>query len=158
MFDIGFSELMLVAIMGLVVLGPEKLPTAARTVGLWVGRIRRSLSSIQREVAAELKVEELKRTAAVSKEQVDRELSEMSKPYGKPFGEDSPAQKAAQEPPKTEFDPSSFTADPAVKAAYAAPEEASSEQTADAEAEVAAAQEANTNTSNAESSATKRDV
>lgn len=152
MFDIGFAELMVVALMGLVVLGPDKLPTAARTVGLWVGRIRRSLSSIQREVSAELKVEELKRTAAVSKEQVDRELSEMSQPFSKPFGEDSPAQKAAMDPPKTDFDPAAFTADPAVKEAYAA-----SDVESDA-AEQLAASEHEADTHAPESSDAKRDV
>ena len=158
MFDIGFAELMVVAIMGLVVLGPEKLPTAARTVGLWVGRIRRSLSSIQREVQAELKVEELKRTAAVSKEQVDKELNEMSQPFSKPFGEDSPAQKAAMDPPKTDFDPASFTADPAVKEAYAASDAQSAEQAEAAEQEIASAHEADTHAPESESSDTKRDV
>ena len=102
MFDIGFAELLVVAVMGLIVLGPEKLPTAARTLGLWIGRIRRSVSSVQREISEELRMEELKRTTAVSKEQVDRELKEMAQPFSKPFGEDSPAQKSAPEPPTPE--------------------------------------------------------
>ena len=38
MFDIGFSELLLIAIIGLLVLGPERLPTAIRTASLWLGR------------------------------------------------------------------------------------------------------------------------
>jgi sec-independent protein translocase protein TatB len=123
MFDIGFAELLLVAVMGLVVLGPEKLPTAARTIGLWVGRIRNSLGSIQREISAELKVDELKRTAAVSKKQLDEELKEMSQPYAKPFGKDSPAEKSAMESPTPEFDPASFTSDKGVVDAYAKKEE-----------------------------------
>lgn len=107
MFDIGFAELLVVGVMGLVVLGPEKLPTAARTVGLWIGRIRRSLGSIQREISAELRVDELRRTTAVTKEKLDEELGEMSKPFKKPFGEDSPAKKAAKKPPKAESKPAS---------------------------------------------------
>lgn len=150
MFDIGFAELLVVAIMGLVVLGPEKLPTAARTVGLWVGRIRRSLGSIQREISAELKVEELKRATAVSKEQLDEELKEMSQPYAKPFGKDSPAEKAAMDAPQAAFDPSSFTSDPAVKEAYASSAE---DGTATGSAESRAAGSAKT-----ESSESKRDV
>jgi len=150
MFDIGFAELLVVAIMGLVVLGPEKLPTAARTVGLWVGRIRRSLGSIQREISAELKVEELKRATAVSKEQLDEELKEMSQPYAKPFGKDSPAEKAAMDAPQAAFDPASFTSDPAVKEAYASSAEegavtGSTESTAEGSAKT-------------ESSESKRDV
>lgn len=107
MFDIGFAELLVVGVMGLVVLGPEKLPTAARAVGLWIGRIRRSLGSIQREISAELRVDELRRTTAVTKEKLDEELGEMSKPFEKPFGKDSPANKAAKKSPKAESEPSS---------------------------------------------------
>ena len=158
MFDIGFAELMVVGIMGLVVLGPEKLPTAARTVGLWVGRIRRSLGSIQREISAELKVEELKRTASVSKEQLDEELKEMSQPFARPFGEDSPAQKAAMDAPKAEFDPASFTSDPAVKEAYAGTSESAEGEAATGEAKGEDAAAPTEVASNTESSESKRDV
>ena len=107
MFDIGFAELLVVGVMGLVVLGPEKLPTAARAVGLWVGRIRRSLGSIQREISAELRVDELRRTTSVTKDKLDEELSEMSKPFKKPFGDDSSANNAAKKSPKAESEPAS---------------------------------------------------
>ena len=50
MFDVGFSELVLMAIVALVVLGPEKLPHAARVAGAWVGRIRRTVSNMQAEI------------------------------------------------------------------------------------------------------------
>lgn len=81
MFDIGFAEILIVAIVALIVLGPEKLPTAAKTVGLWVGRIRRTLGSIQSEITEELRVEELRRSVEVSKEQVTNELNEMRTPF-----------------------------------------------------------------------------
>lgn len=158
MFDIGFAELMVVGIMGLVVLGPEKLPTAARTVGLWVGRIRRSLGSIQREISAELKVEELKRTVSVSKEQLDEELKDMSQPYAKPFGEDSPAQKAAMDAPKPEFDPAAFTSDPAVKEAYAGSSETTESSASSAQVESEDSASATDVAANTESSQSKRDV
>ncbi|CAI8230860.1 MAG: Sec-independent protein translocase protein TatB [Marinobacterium sp. xm-d-530] len=118
MFDIGFAELLIVGVVGLVVLGPEKLPTAARTVGLWVGRIRRSVGSIQREINEELRVDELKRTTAMSKDQLEKELGDVTESFQRPFGEDSPAEKAAPEAPKTDFDPTSFTSDPSVHEAY----------------------------------------
>ena len=105
MFDIGFAELLVVGVMGLVVLGPEKLPTAARAVGLWIGRIRRSLGSIQREISAELRVDELRRTTSVTKDKLDEELSEMSKPFKKPFDEASSANNAAKKSPKAESEP-----------------------------------------------------
>jgi sec-independent protein translocase protein TatB len=61
MFDVGFSELVLVAIVALLVLGPERLPKVARVAGMWVGRARRTLSSVKQEIDRELKAEELKR-------------------------------------------------------------------------------------------------
>ena len=54
MFDIGFSELLLVGLVALLVLGPERLPGAARTAGLWIGRIKRSFLSIKTEVEREI--------------------------------------------------------------------------------------------------------
>ena len=41
MFDIGFAELLLIAVVGLLVIGPERLPSAIRTTSLWLGRLRR---------------------------------------------------------------------------------------------------------------------
>ncbi len=60
MFDIGFSELMLVGILGLIILGPERLPKAARTVGLLVGRVRRTMSGIQQEIEQEVRNQEIR--------------------------------------------------------------------------------------------------
>ncbi len=54
MFGISFSELSLVALVALLVLGPERLPGAARTAGLWIGRFKRSVSAIKAEVEREL--------------------------------------------------------------------------------------------------------
>ena len=59
MFDIGFSELLVVFVVGLLILGPERLPHAAKTAGLWVRKIRRSINSVQREINAQLDHEEL---------------------------------------------------------------------------------------------------
>jgi sec-independent protein translocase protein TatB len=61
MFDIGFAEMLVVGVVGLLVLGPERLPTAIRTASLWLGRLRRSFNSIKSEISRELNAEELKR-------------------------------------------------------------------------------------------------
>ena len=50
MFDIGFAELLLVSVVGLLVLGPERLPGAIRTISLWLGKLRRSFNSVRAEV------------------------------------------------------------------------------------------------------------
>lgn len=62
MFDIGFSELFFIAIVALIVLGPERLPKAARFVGLWVRRGRAQWHSVKSELERELAAEELKRS------------------------------------------------------------------------------------------------
>ncbi|WP_109860662.1 Sec-independent protein translocase protein TatB [Aggregatibacter aphrophilus] len=59
MFDIGFSEILLVCIVGLVVLGPQRLPVAIRTVMSWVRTIRGLAANVQNELKQELKLQEL---------------------------------------------------------------------------------------------------
>ena len=61
MFDIGFSELLIIAIVALVVLGPERLPKAARFAGLWVRRARNQWDSVKQELERELQAEDIKR-------------------------------------------------------------------------------------------------
>ncbi|VTR60598.1 Sec-independent protein translocase protein TatB [Serratia fonticola] len=59
MFDIGFGELLLVLVIGLVVLGPERLPVAVRTVAGWIRALRSLAASVQNELTQELKLQEL---------------------------------------------------------------------------------------------------
>lgn len=61
MFDVGFGELLLIAVVALVVLGPERLPGAARTAGALLRRLRSGWASVRDEVEKELHAEELKR-------------------------------------------------------------------------------------------------
>lgn len=63
MIEISFGKLLLLALIALLVLGPEKLPGAARTAGALVRRVRNSWDSVRAEVERELQVEEIKRTA-----------------------------------------------------------------------------------------------
>jgi sec-independent protein translocase protein TatB len=60
MFDIGALELLLIGVVALLVVGPERLPKLARTAGLWVGRARRAFVSVKEEIDREIKAEELK--------------------------------------------------------------------------------------------------
>ncbi len=60
MFDVGFSELIIIAVVALLVLGPERLPKAARFAGLWVRRARAQWYSVRVELERELASEELK--------------------------------------------------------------------------------------------------
>jgi sec-independent protein translocase protein TatB len=61
MFDIGFWELVMIAVVALLVIGPERLPKVARTAGLWLGRARRFVGSVKADIEQELRADELKR-------------------------------------------------------------------------------------------------
>ncbi|MCW8853922.1 MAG: Sec-independent protein translocase protein TatB [Gammaproteobacteria bacterium] len=61
MFDIGFWEIALILVLALLVLGPERLPGAAKKVGYWVGKGRRYIEGVKHEVSKELDATELKR-------------------------------------------------------------------------------------------------
>jgi len=60
MFDVGFWELGLIMIVALLVIGPERLPRVARTVGLWLGRARSAFNSVKADIDRELRADELK--------------------------------------------------------------------------------------------------
>ena len=62
MFDFGFSELLLVMVIALIVVGPERLPRLARTAGLWIGKIRGFVASVKAEIDHEIAAEELRKT------------------------------------------------------------------------------------------------
>ncbi|HIZ50127.1 MAG TPA: Sec-independent protein translocase protein TatB [Candidatus Pseudomonas excrementavium] len=62
MFDIGFLEMVVVAIVALLVLGPERLPGAVRMAGLYLGRIKRSLADVRSQVERELGADEIRQT------------------------------------------------------------------------------------------------
>ena len=61
MFDIGFSELIVIAIVALVVIGPEKLPKVARTLGLLLGRAQRYVNDVKSDINREMQLDELKK-------------------------------------------------------------------------------------------------
>ena len=101
MFDIGFSELLLVGLVALIVFGPERLPGAARTAGLWIGRLKRSFSAIKAEVEREMGADEIRRQ--LHNEQIlqmERELQQSIQPAATP-----PVDTSAASPPAPEAGP-----------------------------------------------------
>ena len=68
MFDIGFSEIFVIAVVALIVLGPEKLPKAARFAGLWVRKARAQWYAVKSEFESDLAADELKRSLAETRE------------------------------------------------------------------------------------------
>ena len=64
MFDIGFSEMVVIAVVALIVLGPEKLPKVARTAGHLLGRLQRYVNDVKSDINREMQLEELKKLQA----------------------------------------------------------------------------------------------
>ncbi|TRX03563.1 Sec-independent protein translocase protein TatB [Candidatus Methylobacter oryzae] len=60
MFDVGFSELCLIGLVSLLVIGPEKLPKVARLAGFWLGKTRSMVASVKEEIKLELHAEEMR--------------------------------------------------------------------------------------------------
>lgn len=77
MFDIGFGELFVIAIIALVVLGPEKLPRAARFAGLWVRKARAQWYAVKSEFENDLAADELKRSLAETRESLRHAESQL---------------------------------------------------------------------------------
>ena len=75
MFDIGFSEIMVVAMISLIIMGPERLPETVRTITLWLGRLRQFISSARSEIEDEVGVEEIRRQLRNEKIMRDLEKS-----------------------------------------------------------------------------------
>ncbi|MDR1648162.1 MAG: Sec-independent protein translocase protein TatB [Zoogloeaceae bacterium] len=61
MFDVGFSELLVIALVALIVLGPERLPRVARAAGLLLGRAQRYVNTVKAEISSEMQLDDLKK-------------------------------------------------------------------------------------------------
>ncbi|NOY66558.1 MAG: twin-arginine translocase subunit TatB [Gammaproteobacteria bacterium] len=70
MFDIGFQELMLVMVVALLVIGPERMPGVARKAGLWFGKARRFIGSVKDDIDREFASDELKRIIQEQKDSI----------------------------------------------------------------------------------------
>ncbi len=99
MFDIGFTELLLIGLVALFVLGPERLPGAVRTAGLWIGRAKRSFANIKSEVEREIGADEIRRQ--LHNERIldlEREMKQSIMPSS-PSTNSTPSPQSATPPP-----------------------------------------------------------
>ena len=111
MFDIGFSELLVIAVVALLVIGPEKLPKVARTAGVMFGRLQRYVNDVKADIQREVELEELKKLrsqfedAAKSVEQsvseVDKEVRATTDDLNRSIGD--PAAGSGASPSETGF-------------------------------------------------------
>jgi sec-independent protein translocase protein TatB len=77
MLDIGFAELLVISALALFVVGPERLPSAIRSISLWLGRVRRGFEEIKSDVSRELHNEEVMRALKESRDEV-QDLTDVS--------------------------------------------------------------------------------
>lgn len=119
MFDIGFAELVIIGVVSLLVIGPERLPGTVRTVSAWLGRLRRGFNDIKQEVQQELHNDEMMRELRETGEQIKRETDGLTREFNvagnsirqqaesltKPLpGDDSSAQSRADSGPEDTTD------------------------------------------------------
>jgi sec-independent protein translocase protein TatB len=71
MFDLGFTELLIIGVVALIVIGPERLPKVARTAGHLYGRLQRYVSSVKSDISHEIQLDEMRRMGQSLKEQVE---------------------------------------------------------------------------------------
>lgn len=101
MFDIGFMEMLVVAVIALLVLGPERLPGAIRTVSLTVGRIKRGFSEVRSQVEREIGADEIRQQ--LHNERILAELEKQGLNAGSPSNQTPAASsnKPVTQPPQT---------------------------------------------------------
>ena len=127
MFDIGFSELMVVAVVALIVIGPERLPKVARTLGHLFGRMQRYVNDVKSDISREMELDELKKLQATMQDAARSFEDSVSREVR---SAESEIQKIAQEANPTEPPPSASelsaapgAIEPAPKVTDAAPSE-----------------------------------
>lgn len=117
MIEISLGKLVLLALIALIVLGPEKLPGAARTAGALLRRVRSGWDNVRAEVERELEIEQIKRTArdaAAQAEAAQNQLKEQLQQVNEPLAEVASEVKAGLAPPTDEImtGPSPASAEP----------------------------------------------
>jgi sec-independent protein translocase protein TatB len=122
MFDIGFSELLVIGLVALIVIGPEKLPRVARTVGHLAGRLQRYVSDVKSDINREIELEDLKKmrdsmeqAATEMRSSVQAELTKTETDLNKAVEDvvkDAPTSPAPQAPAPQVSDPGVPTPQP----------------------------------------------
>jgi len=98
MFDVSFGELLVIAIVALVVIGPEKLPKVARTMGLLAGRMQRYVGAIRADISRELQLQELQKIQETTRQavsEVGAGLAQEARQIEAPLSEAAQAIEAA---------------------------------------------------------------
>ena len=115
MFDIGFSELLVIAVVALIVIGPERLPKVARTLGHLFGRMQRYVNDVKADISREMELEELKKMQSSMEDAARSFQSAVSKEVSETESEFNKLAQAAQ--PAPEPKPDSPSPDPSTRRA-----------------------------------------
>lgn len=138
MFDLGFSELLVIGVVALIVIGPERLPKVARTAGAWLGRLNRYVADVKQDINREMQLEELRKVqqemqataqkyeilAEETAQEVKQELSAVDKLAQAMSATDGGL--AAEEYARLQAETAQATAQPGAPGAVAVPEADSS--------------------------------
>jgi len=115
MFDIGFSELLVIAVVALIVIGPERLPKVARTLGHLFGRMQRYVNDVKADISREMELEELKKMQSSMEDAARSFQSSVSKEVAETEGELNQLAQAAQPAPDPHPDEAPATPEPAAQ-------------------------------------------
>lgn len=110
MFEVGFWELVLVGVVALIVVGPERLPGFVRVAGFWLGKARRTIASVKEEFKAEIYAEDLRR--ALSRNSPAAELQKLIDESSKVLGESPGIDRGRRPGSQPVVDPANKPADP----------------------------------------------
>ena len=113
MFDIGFSELLVIAVVALIVIGPERLPKVARTLGHLFGRMQRYVNDVKADISRELELDELKKMQSSMEDAARSFQSSVSKEVSETEREFNKLAEAAQPAPDPHPDQTRATPEPA---------------------------------------------
>ena len=139
MFDIGFSELMVIAVVALIVIGPERLPKVARTLGHLVGRMQRYVNDVKADISREMQLDELKKLQAQMQDAASSFEQSVTKEVNATESElNKIAQEANPQPPPSAAETSPVDANPPTELLPPEPAPATATATATAETPPAA--------------------
>jgi sec-independent protein translocase protein TatB len=123
MFDIGFTELLVIAVVALIVIGPERLPKVARTAGHLFGRMQRYVNDVKADISREMELDELKNlrtsmedTARSFERSVQQGLSETESELNR-VAQSAQSQAGPEAVPAADPEPASVAREPSVATA-----------------------------------------
>jgi sec-independent protein translocase protein TatB len=115
MFDIGFSELLVIAVVALIVIGPERLPKVARTLGHLFGRMQRYVNDVKADISREMELDELRKVQSSMEDAARSFQSSVTKEVSETESEFNKLAQAAQPAPDPHPDEAPATPEPAAQ-------------------------------------------